>query len=63
MLLRTLRPAETIQNADNFVWYAQSKYWSWICQKTFGAAVDPSDDEKRLGTRATQAPPESGGGE
>ncbi|KAI1623127.1 hypothetical protein EDD37DRAFT_682610 [Exophiala viscosa] len=60
MRLRQVKAAETIQNADSYVWYAQSKYWSWKCGRTFGPSVDPSDDEKRLGVRAIQAQPESG---
>lgn len=60
MQLRQKKAAETIQNADSYVWYAQSKYWSWKCQKTMGPAVDETDDEKRLGNRGVQVPPESG---
>ncbi|KAK4945581.1 hypothetical protein LTR10_015200 [Elasticomyces elasticus] len=60
MRLRQVKAAETIQNADSYVWYAQSKYWSWKCGKTFGPSVEPADDEKRLGIRAIQVQPESG---
>ena len=48
-----------IQNADNYHWYAQSKYWSWRYKKTFGPSMDPKDDTVRLGRRLAPAPPES----
>ncbi|KIW87243.1 uncharacterized protein Z519_12146 [Cladophialophora bantiana CBS 173.52] len=37
--------SQAIQNADNYVWYANSKYWSWKCKRPFGAAASEADNQ------------------
>ncbi|EXJ65256.1 hypothetical protein A1O7_01597 [Cladophialophora yegresii CBS 114405] len=39
--------SQAIQNADNFVWYAVSKYWSWRCGRQFKRSASPEDGELR----------------
>ncbi|OAG44434.1 hypothetical protein AYO21_01430 [Fonsecaea monophora] len=34
-------------NADNYVYYALSKWWSFKCQRAFGPAVDEDDGYRR----------------
>ncbi|KIX95962.1 uncharacterized protein Z520_08217 [Fonsecaea multimorphosa CBS 102226] len=33
-----------IQNAENYVWYANSKYWAWKCNRPFAAATTEADN-------------------
>ncbi|OQU98033.1 hypothetical protein CLAIMM_03870 [Cladophialophora immunda] len=42
--------SQSLQNADNYVWYALSRYWSFRCAKTFGPALS-ADDNYNLGSR------------
>ena len=35
---------DAVNNADNYRWYAQSKYWSFMCGKCFGPARDNVKD-------------------
>lgn len=42
------RDNEVLQNADNYASYAHSKYWSFICGKTFAAARDLRDATQRI---------------
>ncbi|KAK4937070.1 hypothetical protein LTR10_022193 [Elasticomyces elasticus] len=35
--------SQSIQNADNYVWYALSLYWSWKCGKPFGPSQSDAD--------------------
>ncbi|KAJ9610531.1 hypothetical protein H2200_005308 [Cladophialophora chaetospira] len=41
-------PYPTLNNADSYLWYAESKFWTWVCQKNFREAQDPSDDFLRF---------------
>lgn len=44
-LLKTLPRgalSETVNNAENYVWFALSRYWSIKCGAVFGPATDPS---------------------
>jgi hypothetical protein len=41
------RKNEVLQNADNYAWYAHSKYWSFICGRTFSEAKAPEDFSRR----------------
>ena len=43
----TTGKSEAIQNADNYVWYAKSKYYSWICSRRFGPATSEDDSHLR----------------
>ncbi|EXJ70606.1 uncharacterized protein A1O5_06676 [Cladophialophora psammophila CBS 110553] len=38
---------ETLNNDDNYVYYALSKYWSWRCGKQFGATPSSRDARRR----------------
>ncbi|KIX97028.1 uncharacterized protein Z520_07142 [Fonsecaea multimorphosa CBS 102226] len=38
---------QTLNNADNYVYYALSKYWSWRCGKQFGPAPSEHDAHQR----------------
>jgi hypothetical protein len=40
-----------INNAENYVWYALTKFWSAKCGREFGPAVDEDDDWTRSGLR------------
>ncbi|OAL34370.1 hypothetical protein AYO20_06423 [Fonsecaea nubica] len=40
----------TVNNVDNYVYYALSKYWSWRCDRRFGPA--PSDRDARQRVRS-----------
>ncbi|KIX97301.1 uncharacterized protein Z520_06753 [Fonsecaea multimorphosa CBS 102226] len=42
--------SQSLQNADNYVWYALSRYWSYKCDKTFGPPTS-ADDATILGER------------
>ncbi|KIV95057.1 hypothetical protein PV10_02759 [Exophiala mesophila] len=39
---------QVLQNADNYARYALSKYWSFICGKTFGQTRDRQDELRRI---------------
>ncbi|EXJ70876.1 uncharacterized protein A1O5_05868 [Cladophialophora psammophila CBS 110553] len=43
--------SQSLQNADNYVWYALSRYWSFRCGRSFGPALSAADDQN-LPTRA-----------
>lgn len=43
------RQNEVLQNADNYAVYAQSKYWSFVCGRTFLEAKGPEDSQQRTG--------------
>ncbi|KIW65490.1 hypothetical protein PV04_07747 [Phialophora macrospora] len=53
----------TLNNADNYMWYALSKYWSWVCRKDFGPEPNPFEDELRQqqGNLPVVQPPPVGG--
>lgn len=57
MQLKDHGPYAGIQNADNFKWYALSKYWSWRCGRAFGPALSDADVYKR-GPKGGEAEPE-----
>ena len=40
-------PHRSLQNADNFVWYAVAKYWAWKCGREFGPPRSEADGQKR----------------
>ncbi|OAP55902.1 hypothetical protein AYL99_10054 [Fonsecaea erecta] len=42
--------SQSLQNADNYVWYALSRYWSFRCGKVFGPALS-ADDNYNLASR------------
>ncbi|KIW63337.1 hypothetical protein PV04_10191 [Phialophora macrospora] len=56
--------SQSIQNADNYVWYALSKYWSWKCGRPFGPANADIDQtfNARRGTVPAPDPPTRRGG-
>lgn len=56
-LLKDFGPYVAIQNADNYRWYALSKYWSWKCKRGFGPARSDEDVYKR-GPRVVMGRPE-----
>ncbi|KAI1611158.1 hypothetical protein EDD36DRAFT_314226 [Exophiala viscosa] len=37
----------TTNNVDNYVYYALSKYWSTVCNKSFAQSTDPDDNSLR----------------
>lgn len=39
---------ETLNNADNYVSFANSKFWSWRCNRGFGPATSVSDSYRRF---------------
>lgn len=57
MQLKNRARYDAIQNADNFKWYALSKFWSWRCRRTFGPALSDEDVYKR-GPKGREADPE-----
>jgi len=57
MQLKNRGQYAAIQNADNFKWYALSKYWSWRCGRAFGPALSDEDVYKR-GPKGREADPE-----
>ncbi|KAJ9610532.1 hypothetical protein H2200_005309 [Cladophialophora chaetospira] len=50
----------TLNNADTYLWYALSKYWSWACGKSFAAARSPEDDDLRHNDGGVLQPPPEG---
>ena len=38
--------SDAVNNADNYRWYAQSKFWQWRCGRSFGPAPDNSYNDK-----------------
>ena len=38
---------ETLNNVENYVWFAVSKYWSWRCGAVFGPAQSDDDAHRR----------------
>ncbi|KAI1622294.1 hypothetical protein EDD37DRAFT_468304 [Exophiala viscosa] len=40
--------SQSIQNADNYVWYALSLYWSWKCGRPFGPGQSDADKNNIL---------------
>ncbi|OAG34403.1 hypothetical protein AYO21_11428 [Fonsecaea monophora] len=38
----------TVNNVDNYVYYALSKYWSWRCDRQFGPAPSDQDAHQRV---------------
>lgn len=40
--------SQSIQNADNYVWYALSLYWSWKCGRPFGPSQSDADKSNIL---------------
>lgn len=57
MQLKDVRPYAAIQNADNFKWYALSKYWAWRCGRVFGPSLSDADVYKR-GPKGAEADPQ-----
>lgn len=47
----------SIDNADNFRVYAESKYWAFKCRRSFTGSTDTADDELRTSRRPMQLPP------
>ena len=47
----------SVDNADNFRVYAESKYWGFTCRRSFKGSTDTADDELRTSQRSTQLPP------
>lgn len=43
------RQNEVLQNADSYHCYANSKYWSWVCNKGFNPALGQADSRRRGG--------------
>ncbi|ETI26723.1 hypothetical protein G647_10168 [Cladophialophora carrionii CBS 160.54] len=50
----------SIQNVDNYVWYATSKYWSWKCGRSFGPATSHADNNLHIGRGWVPAPQQPG---
>ncbi|KIW76207.1 hypothetical protein Z517_10953 [Fonsecaea pedrosoi CBS 271.37] len=59
MQLRTQGAYIAIQNADTYRCYAQSKYWTWKCGKSFGRAQSDEDNTRGAGIRIIQDDPET----
>ncbi|KAK5050403.1 hypothetical protein LTR84_003684 [Exophiala bonariae] len=59
--LRNVGPYTSIQNADNFKWYALSKYWAWRCGRVFSPSLSDADVYKR-GPKGAEADPQVQGG-
>ncbi|EXJ56960.1 hypothetical protein A1O7_07304 [Cladophialophora yegresii CBS 114405] len=38
----------TVNNADSYMWYALSNYWSWRCQRPYRGAQTPADEYLRM---------------
>ncbi|KAJ9605233.1 hypothetical protein H2200_010623 [Cladophialophora chaetospira] len=39
--------SKAIQNADNYVWYALTKFWTFRCSRRFGPAISQEDANLR----------------
>lgn len=50
---------KSVENADNYRCYAESKYWQYRCGRPFKESMDLADDQARTGTRFEPAPPET----
>ena len=50
---------KSVENADNYRCYAESKYWQYRCGRPFKESMDAADDLARTGTRFEPAPPEA----
>ena len=50
---------KSVENADNYRCYAESKYWQWKCGRVFKESMDVADDQARTGARHEPAPPET----
>jgi len=50
---KNFRQNEVLQNADNYAVYAHSKYWSFVCGRTFSEAKDRADNQRRTGVPFT----------
>ncbi|KAH0846183.1 hypothetical protein FOPE_12510 [Fonsecaea pedrosoi] len=60
MQLRSQGAYVAIQNADTYRCYAQSKYWTWKCGKSFGRAQSDEDNTRRTGIRIIRGDLETG---
>lgn len=50
---------KSVENADNYRCYAESKFWQWKCGRAFKESMDSADDQARTGARYEPAPPET----
>jgi hypothetical protein len=50
---------KSVENADNYRCYAESKYWQYRCGHAFKESKDVADGQARTGARHEPAPPET----
>ncbi len=50
------QPHEAVNNADNYVAYALSKFFSWRCAREFGKATSKDDNYNRVPPPRPAAP-------